>query len=175
MRMQLHADDACARDPGGSPFASESSWARPRERRAVGARRGCFTKVTDRKLFVIERQQHRSPSRQIGRADPAEAPRSSPDASLFRWPPSRCCLEPMPLVCETASVHRGRDRRARSGARSVYESVSAGVLAARHESDDRQAPSPPRTRRQPRTRVRRRSSELIGNRAKRPAIAASGD
>ena len=38
MRMQLHADDACARDPGGSPFASESSRARPRERRAVGAR-----------------------------------------------------------------------------------------------------------------------------------------
>ena len=33
--MQLHADDGCARDPGGSPFACESGCARPRERRAV--------------------------------------------------------------------------------------------------------------------------------------------
>jgi hypothetical protein len=36
--MQLHADDGCARDPGGSPFACESGCARPRDRRAVGAR-----------------------------------------------------------------------------------------------------------------------------------------
>ncbi len=36
--MQLHADDGRARDPGGSPFACESGCARPRERRAVGAR-----------------------------------------------------------------------------------------------------------------------------------------
>ena len=36
--MQLHADDGPARDPGGSPFACESCRARPRERRAVGAR-----------------------------------------------------------------------------------------------------------------------------------------
>ena len=38
MQMQLHADDGRARDPGGSPFACESGCARPRERRAVGAR-----------------------------------------------------------------------------------------------------------------------------------------
>ena len=38
MHMQLHADDGRARDPGGSPFACESGCARPRERRAVGAR-----------------------------------------------------------------------------------------------------------------------------------------
>jgi hypothetical protein len=36
--MQLHADDGRAHDPGGSPFACESGCARPRERRAVGAR-----------------------------------------------------------------------------------------------------------------------------------------
>jgi hypothetical protein len=38
MHMQHHVDDGRARDPGGSPFACESSCARPRERRAVGAR-----------------------------------------------------------------------------------------------------------------------------------------
>ena len=37
IHMQLHADDGRARDPGGSPFTCESG-ARPRERRAVGAR-----------------------------------------------------------------------------------------------------------------------------------------
>ena len=36
--MQLHAVDGRARDPGGSPFACESGCARPRERRAAGAR-----------------------------------------------------------------------------------------------------------------------------------------
>lgn len=36
--MQLHADDGRARDPAGSPFACRSGCARPRERRAVGAR-----------------------------------------------------------------------------------------------------------------------------------------
>ena len=102
--MQLHANDGRAYDPGGCPFACESGCARPRERRAVGARRGCFTKVTDRKLFVIERQEHRSASRQINRADPAEALRSSPDASVSSGSPSCCGFAPMPLVCETASV-----------------------------------------------------------------------
>ena len=38
-------------------------------------------------------------------------------------------------------VQPGRDSRARSGACSVYESDSAGPLADRRESDDRQAPS----------------------------------
>ena len=38
-------------------------------------------------------------------------------------------------------VHRGRDRRARAGGGSVYESDSGGVLAARNESGDPQAPS----------------------------------
>jgi hypothetical protein len=37
-------------------------------------------------------------------------------------------------------VQPGRDSRARSGACSVYESDSAGPLADRRESDDRQAP-----------------------------------
>jgi hypothetical protein len=37
-------------------------------------------------------------------------------------------------------VQLGRDSRARSGACSVYESDSAGPLADRRESDDRQAP-----------------------------------
>ena len=41
------------------------------------------------------------------------------------------------------TVHPGRARSARAGARSVYESDSAGVLAAGHESRDRQAPSWP--------------------------------
>jgi len=36
--MQLDAVDGRARDPGGSPFACRSGCARPRERRAVGAR-----------------------------------------------------------------------------------------------------------------------------------------
>ena len=88
-------------------------------------RRGCFTKVTDRKLFVIERQEHRSASRQINRADPAEALRSSPDASVSSGSPSCCGFAPMPLVCETASVqtssvvqHRRRGcSRRRSGSR----------------------------------------------------------
>jgi hypothetical protein len=68
-----------------------------------------FHKRDGPKLFVIERQEHRSASRQINRADPAEALRSSPDASVSGGSPSRCCLAPMPLVCETASV------RTRSG------------------------------------------------------------
>ena len=38
-------------------------------------------------------------------------------------------------------VHPGRDRRARVGASSVYESDSAEVLAVRRESGDPQAPS----------------------------------
>ena len=38
MDMQLHATDGRARDPAGSPFACGSGRARPRERRAVGAR-----------------------------------------------------------------------------------------------------------------------------------------
>jgi hypothetical protein len=37
-RMCSHAVDGRARDPGGSPFACESRCARPRERRAAGAR-----------------------------------------------------------------------------------------------------------------------------------------
>ena len=61
----------------------------------------------DRKLFVIEPQERRSASRQINRADPTEALRSSPDAPVYGGSPSRCCLAPMPLVCETASVHSG--------------------------------------------------------------------
>ena len=65
---------------------------------------GCFPKVTDRKLFVIERQEHRSASRQINREDPAEALRSSPDASVSSGSPSCCGFAPMPLVCETAST-----------------------------------------------------------------------
>ena len=73
-------------------------------RRAAPTRRGCFTKVTDRKLFVIEPRERRSASRQINRADPAEALRSAPDAPVYAGSPSRCCLAPMPLVCETASV-----------------------------------------------------------------------
>ena len=81
--------------------------ARPGRRRAPGVDGGCFVKVTDRKLFVIERQEHHPAPRQISLADPAEALRSSPDASLFRWPPSRCCLAPIPLVCETASTTAG--------------------------------------------------------------------
>lgn len=60
--------------------------------------------MTDRKLFVIEPQEPRSASRQINRADPAEALRSSPDAPVYGGSPSRCCLAPMPLVCETAST-----------------------------------------------------------------------
>jgi hypothetical protein len=40
-------------------------------------------------------------------------------------------------------VQPGRARSARAGACSVYESESAGALAARHESRDRQAPSWP--------------------------------
>jgi hypothetical protein len=70
---------------------------------SVGCSRGRFTKVTDRKLFVIERQEHRSAPRQINRADPAEALRSSPDASVSGGSPSCCCLALMPLVCETTS------------------------------------------------------------------------
>ncbi len=76
---------------------------------ASASRRGCFTKVTDRKLFVIEPQEPRSASRQINRADPAEALRSSPDAPVYGGSPSRCCLAPMPLVCETASVRTGSE------------------------------------------------------------------
>ena len=40
-------------------------------------------------------------------------------------------------------VHPGRESRARSGACSAYESDSAGLLAERHETVDRQAPSRP--------------------------------
>ena len=83
--------------------------ARRGSRDAPPFRRGCFTKVTDRKLFVIEPQERRSASRQINRADPAEALRSSPDAPVCAGSPSRCRLAPMPLVCETASVPRESD------------------------------------------------------------------
>jgi hypothetical protein len=41
-------------------------------------------------------------------------------------------------------VHPGRDPRAQAGDCSLYESDSAGVLAARHESGDRQPSSRPR-------------------------------
>jgi hypothetical protein len=54
-------------------------------------------------------------------------------------------------------VHRGRDRRAWAGVRLDYESDSGGVLAARHESGDPQAPSRPRSRRRRRTRVHGRA------------------
>jgi hypothetical protein len=84
--------------------------------RAAPFRRGCFTNVTDQKLFVIEHQGHRSGSKQINRADPAEALRSSPDASIAADWPSRCCLAPMPSVCETASVQLGS--QVDNGARS---------------------------------------------------------
>jgi hypothetical protein len=53
-----------------------------RPSRSSQIRRGCFAKVTDRKMFVIERQEHRSASRQINQADPGESLRSSPDASV---------------------------------------------------------------------------------------------
>ena len=46
-------------------------------------------------------------------------------------------------LCETTSVHPGRESRARWGACSAYESDSAGLLAERHETGDRQAPSRP--------------------------------
>jgi hypothetical protein len=46
-------------------------------------------------------------------------------------------------LCETTSVHPGRESRARWGACSAYESDSAGLLAERHETVDRQAPSRP--------------------------------
>ena len=69
---------------------------------------GRFTKVTDRKLFVIERQERRSAPRQINHTDPAEALRSAPDASVCGGSPSRCCLASMPLVCETASTKGSR-------------------------------------------------------------------
>jgi hypothetical protein len=78
---------------------------------AAPFRRGCFTKVTDRKLFVIEPKERRSASRQINRADPAEALRSAPDAPVYAGSPSRSCLAPMPLVCETASVRSRSQRR----------------------------------------------------------------
>jgi hypothetical protein len=74
---------------------------------ASGADGGCLTKVTDRKLFVIEPQAHGFASRQINRANPAEALRSSPNASVSGGSPSRCSLAPMPLVCETASTSCG--------------------------------------------------------------------
>ena len=54
---------------------------------------------------MIERQAQRSASRQISRADRAEALRRSPDASFSGGSRRRCSLTPMPLVCETASVH----------------------------------------------------------------------
>jgi len=50
-------------------------------------------------------------------------------------------------------VHPGRDSRARSGACSAYESDSAGLLAERHETGDRQAPSRLHGRRRRGTRV----------------------
>ena len=90
---------------------------------------GCFAKVAHRKLFVIERQEHKSASRQINRADPAEALRSSPDASVSSGSQSRCCLAPMPLVCETASVPSGsadhHDRIATEAAALVLASRRA--------------------------------------------------
>ena len=45
-----------------------------------------------------------------------------------------------PATRRVLVVQPGRDSRARSGACSVYESDSAGALADRRESDDRQAP-----------------------------------
>ena len=65
-----------------------------------------FHKGDGPELFVIECQEHRSAPRQINRADPAKALRSSPVASVSGRSPSRCCLAPMPLVCETASTTR---------------------------------------------------------------------
>ena len=95
---------------------------------------GRFTKVTDRKLFVIERQEHVSASRQINRADPTEALRSSPDASVSSGSPSRCCLAPMPLVCDTASTTRdsvGPD--CRIVAMRKYAAGRSPALAAHRE------------------------------------------
>ena len=89
---------------------------------------GCCTKVTDRKLFVIERQHDGCVSRQINRGDPSEAVRSAPDASDSGSSPARCCSAPTPLVCATASVRRGRDQRARADARSDYEGAAAECL-----------------------------------------------
>jgi hypothetical protein len=67
-----------------SPLVSnpEARKSEIRPSRAVARDGGCFTKVTDRKLFVIERQERGFASRQINRADLAEALRSSPDASF---------------------------------------------------------------------------------------------
>ena len=93
------------------------------ERSALGARRGCFTKVTDRKLFVIEHQAHGFASRQINRAHAPEALTSSPDASVSGGSPSRCSLAPMPLVCETASVQRESEISDRAGSRSPRASM----------------------------------------------------
>jgi hypothetical protein len=68
-------------------------------------RGGCRTKVTDRKLFVIEHQHHGWASKEINRARPAEAVRSAPNASASGGSPSRCCLAPTPFVCATATAH----------------------------------------------------------------------
>jgi hypothetical protein len=59
MRMQLHDDDGRARDSGGSPFASESSCARPRERRAVGARPTRQPPQRRRELLFAEAKRDR--------------------------------------------------------------------------------------------------------------------
>ena len=88
---------------------------------AAGLDGGCFTKVTDRKLFVIGPQEPRFASRQINRANPAEALRCSPDAPVYGGSPSRCCLAPMRLVCETASTTR--TSRLRSWPWSLHSAI----------------------------------------------------
>ena len=87
--------------------------------------------MTDRKLFVIERQEHRSAPRQINRADPAEALRSAPDGSVSGGSPSRCCLTPMPLVCETASTSSDSAAFARASTTALAgEGRATGIARA---------------------------------------------
>jgi hypothetical protein len=109
--MQLHANDGRTHDPGGSPFGCESGCARPRERGAVGARRGCFT---NQRHWCQETTTWRTAGNGRVRRAP-EGLRGMPAIDLSRHEPVRLVLDhkqfPVRHICETASVQLGSEPR----------------------------------------------------------------